>query len=210
MPAEVAEERLAALEESVTQGRLQKSALAADTARLEAEMAQLEKELQTTPPEGRIERGYAELKERLLLSRTELAGMKAQREALAGELDRLEPLAAELRTRTARDNRARTRHLIEADAQSNRIEELSLGLHAMELAAADAVPDDRERYAALAKAHITDLYLQIARDSVEAHGGIGFTWECDVQIWFKRAMFDRAFLGLPSLHRERNAKLSDW
>ncbi|MBW2316841.1 MAG: acyl-CoA/acyl-ACP dehydrogenase [Deltaproteobacteria bacterium] len=76
--------------------------------------------------------------------------------------------------------------------------------------AADHLPDDRERYAALAKAHITDLYLQVARDSVEAHGGIGFTWECDVQIWFKRAMFDRAFLGLPSLHRERNAQLSGW
>ena len=34
--------------------------------------------------------------------------------------------------------------------------------------------------------------MQVARDAVEAHGGIGFTWECDVQIWFKRALFDRA------------------
>ena len=52
--------------------------------------------------------------------------------------------------------------------------------------------------------------MQIARDSVEAHGGIGFTWECDVQLWFKRAMFDRAFLGTPSIHRERAAKLAGW
>jgi alkylation response protein AidB-like acyl-CoA dehydrogenase len=52
--------------------------------------------------------------------------------------------------------------------------------------------------------------LQLPRDSVEAHGGIGFTWECDVQIWFKRAMFDRAFLGIPSVHRERAAKLAGW
>ena len=37
--------------------------------------------------------------------------------------------------------------------------------------------------------------MQVARDVVEAHGGIGFTWECDVQIWFRRAIFDRAFLG---------------
>ncbi|HKJ25579.1 MAG TPA: acyl-CoA dehydrogenase family protein [Myxococcota bacterium] len=76
--------------------------------------------------------------------------------------------------------------------------------------AADHIAEDRERYAALAKAHLTEIYLQVARDSVEAHGGIGFTWECDVQIWFKRAMFDRAFLGQPSLHRERSAKLSGW
>ena len=37
--------------------------------------------------------------------------------------------------------------------------------------------------AAIAKAHITDRFMQVARDAVEAHGGIGFTWECDVQIW---------------------------
>jgi alkylation response protein AidB-like acyl-CoA dehydrogenase len=52
--------------------------------------------------------------------------------------------------------------------------------------------------------------MQVARDTVEAHGGIGFTWECDVQIWFKRAMFDRAFLGAPAVHRERAAQLAGW
>jgi len=76
--------------------------------------------------------------------------------------------------------------------------------------AADHIVEDRERYAALAKAHLTDLYMQVARDAVEAHGGIGFTWECDVQIWFKRAMFDRAFLGTPTFHRERAAKQAGW
>ena len=74
----------------------------------------------------------------------------------------------------------------------------------------DHVPEDAERAAALAKAHVTERAMQVARDSVEAHGGIGFTWECDVQIWFKRAMFDRAFLGTPSVHRERCAKLAGW
>jgi len=74
----------------------------------------------------------------------------------------------------------------------------------------DRVPRDAERFAALAKAHITERGMQVARDVVEAHGGIGFTWECDVQIWFKRVMFDRAWLGTPSLHRERAAKLAGW
>ncbi len=76
--------------------------------------------------------------------------------------------------------------------------------------ALDHVPADAERYAALAKAHITDRAMQLARDAVEAHGGIGFTWECDVQIWFKRVLFDRAWMGLPEVHRERAAELAGW
>ena len=76
--------------------------------------------------------------------------------------------------------------------------------------ALDHVPADAARYAALAKAHITERAMQVARDAVEAHGGIGFTWECDVQIWFKRALFDRAFLGTPEVHRERSVALAGW
>ena len=74
----------------------------------------------------------------------------------------------------------------------------------------DRIPSESERSAALAKAHLTQVYLQVSRDAVEAHGGIGFTWESDVQIYFKRAMFDRAFLGTPSVHRERAAALAGW
>ncbi len=74
----------------------------------------------------------------------------------------------------------------------------------------DEILQDAERAAALAKAHITDRALEVARGAVELHGGIGFTWECDVQIWFKRVMFDRAFLGTPEQHRERSARLAGW
>ena len=88
--------------------------------------------------------------------------------------------------------------------------EPSRGLYWYAAHAFDHVPEESERYAALAKAHLTDVYMQVARDAVEAHGGIGFTWECDVQIWFKRAMFDRALLGQPALHRERAARLAGW
>jgi len=74
----------------------------------------------------------------------------------------------------------------------------------------DRTEDHCERTAALAKAHATSVFTQAARDAVEIHGGLGFTWECDVQIFFKRAMFDRAFLGGPTIHRERAVALSDW
>jgi alkylation response protein AidB-like acyl-CoA dehydrogenase len=74
----------------------------------------------------------------------------------------------------------------------------------------DAEPERAERAAALAKAHVTDRAMQAARDAVECHGGIGFTWECDVQLWFKRILFDRQWLGAPQEHRERIAQMSGW
>ena len=84
------------------------------------------------------------------------------------------------------------------------------GLYWYAAHAFDHIQAESERAAALAKAHITDRVMQVARDAVEAHGGIGFTWECDVQLWFKRAMFDRAYLGTPAVHRERAAQLAGW
>jgi alkylation response protein AidB-like acyl-CoA dehydrogenase len=77
--------------------------------------------------------------------------------------------------------------------------------HALDRSHADA-----SRQASLAKAHITDRAMDTARQSVELHGGYGFTWECEVQMWFKRIMFDRAFLGTPEQHRERSARLGGW
>ena len=76
--------------------------------------------------------------------------------------------------------------------------------------ALDRALPDAERHAAIAKAHITARTTDVARDAVEVHGGLGFTWECDVQMWFKRAMYDRAFLGTPELHHERMATLAGW
>jgi alkylation response protein AidB-like acyl-CoA dehydrogenase len=76
--------------------------------------------------------------------------------------------------------------------------------------ALDHVPDEAVRMAAVAKSHLCDRYSQIARDATEAHGGIGYTWEGDTQIWFKRAMFDRAVLGTPRQHRDRAADLAGW
>jgi alkylation response protein AidB-like acyl-CoA dehydrogenase len=83
-------------------------------------------------------------------------------------------------------------------------------LHWYAAHAFDHAPEDASRAAALAKAHLTERFLAVARDAVEAHGGIGYTWECDVQIWFKRAIFDRTFLGAPAVHRERAAALAGW
>lgn len=74
----------------------------------------------------------------------------------------------------------------------------------------DALPDNRARAAATAKAHITEVAVKTARAAVEAHGGIGYTWEYPLHVFLKRAMFARVAMGAPPLHRERMALLAGW
>jgi alkylation response protein AidB-like acyl-CoA dehydrogenase len=76
--------------------------------------------------------------------------------------------------------------------------------------ALDSLPEDGPRAAAVSKSHITDRAMNVARQSVELHGGYGFTWECEVQMWFKRIMLDRSLLGSPDQHRERTAVLGGY
>jgi alkylation response protein AidB-like acyl-CoA dehydrogenase len=74
----------------------------------------------------------------------------------------------------------------------------------------DHIQDRAERHAALAKALLADLYDRAIRTAIELHGGIGFTWEFDLHLWFRRAMFDRAYLGESRYHRARAAELAGW
>ena len=74
----------------------------------------------------------------------------------------------------------------------------------------DRIQNESERHAALAKAHLTDLFDRATREATELHGGIGFTWEYDLHLWFRRAIFDRSFLGEAAFHRERAAVLAGW
>ena len=74
----------------------------------------------------------------------------------------------------------------------------------------DRIRDRAERHAAIAKAHLADLYDRTVRMTTELHGGIGFTWEYDLHLWFRRALFDRAFLGEARYHRQRAAELAGW
>lgn len=74
----------------------------------------------------------------------------------------------------------------------------------------DAELPDASRAAAIAKAHIADRFVSVARAAIAAHGGIGYTWEYGLVIWFRRSMFDRAYLGSPTVHRARAADLAGW
>ena len=74
----------------------------------------------------------------------------------------------------------------------------------------DRIQDQSTRHAAIVKAHMSNLYDRVTRDTTELHGGIGFTWEFDLHLWFRRAIFDRAFLGESAYQRERAAQLAGW
>lgn len=71
--------------------------------------------------------------------------------------------------------------------------------------AADQSPD-LSRAASMAKAWCSDAFFACASDSLQIHGGVGFTWEYDVHLYFKRAKSTEAFLGDPAYHRERVAQ----
>lgn len=55
----------------------------------------------------------------------------------------------------------------------------------------------------MVKAMAADTYMLAAKEAIQMRGGIGFTWEEDTHLWFKRAKSSEVFLGLPSVHRER-------
>jgi alkylation response protein AidB-like acyl-CoA dehydrogenase len=46
------------------------------------------------------------------------------------------------------------------------------------------------------------MYLHIAAECIQIHGGIGFTWDNDTHLWFKRAKSSEVLLGQPYYHRE--------
>ncbi len=76
------------------------------------------------------------------------------------------------------------------------------------LAVLDEEPDDKKRSAAAsrAKARCTDAALLITRQAIQMHGAIGFTEDCDVGLYVKRAMTLAAWLGNGNAHRRRYAK----
>ena len=58
-------------------------------------------------------------------------------------------------------------------------------------------------FASLAKAAASEAYVQTALHTIQIHGGIGFTWDNDTHLWFKRAKSSEVFLGDPAFHREQ-------
>jgi alkylation response protein AidB-like acyl-CoA dehydrogenase len=73
--------------------------------------------------------------------------------------------------------------------------------------AADEAPDELPGAAALAQAYVGRACFEVARDHLLLYGGIGFTWEHDAHLFYKRAKADEVLLGPPRVHRARLAQL---
>jgi alkylation response protein AidB-like acyl-CoA dehydrogenase len=68
-----------------------------------------------------------------------------------------------------------------------------------------AEDDDLGVAAALAKVRCSDAFFSVAADTIQVHGGIGFTWEHDAHLYFKRAKTDQLLFGSPAEWREKLA-----
>jgi alkylation response protein AidB-like acyl-CoA dehydrogenase len=58
-----------------------------------------------------------------------------------------------------------------------------------------------------AKAYCSDAYRNVANRGIQVHGGIGFTWEHDLQLYYKRSKSSETLFGDATFHRERIARL---
>ena len=89
--------------------------------------------------------------------------------------------------------------------QADMLLDVELAKSAAYYAAEAAAEDDPETpaLASLAKAAASEAYLQTAIHTIQIHGGIGFTWDNDTHLWFKRAKSSEVFLGDPAWRRER-------
>ena len=63
--------------------------------------------------------------------------------------------------------------------------------------------------ASMAKAWCGETYKHATYDGVQIHGGIGFTWDHDMHLYFKRAKASEVVYGDGDYHRERVANLLD-
>lgn len=73
--------------------------------------------------------------------------------------------------------------------------------------ALDEGAEDASRAVSRAKAHATEMFSRLGIDVVQLHGGIGYTWEYDAQLFLKRAKWARPAFGDADHHYDRAATL---
>ena len=73
--------------------------------------------------------------------------------------------------------------------------------------ALDAEPASADRAVSIAKVYTSDASREVANRGVQVHGGIGFTWEHDLQLYYKRSKASEILFGDAGHHRARLADL---
>jgi alkylation response protein AidB-like acyl-CoA dehydrogenase len=73
--------------------------------------------------------------------------------------------------------------------------------------AVDHDAPEASRAASMAKAYCSEMYTQVTAAGIQVHGGVGFTWDHHMHLYFKRAKSSEVLLGDSTWHRERTAAL---
>lgn len=97
-----------------------------------------------------------------------------------------------------------------ADVWTSLAQARAVARYAAACAAAEEGPyvDDLPIAAALAQAVCGSVAVRSAEESVQLHGGLGFTWEHPAHLYLKRARADALAFGTPAWHRHRLADLT--
>jgi alkylation response protein AidB-like acyl-CoA dehydrogenase len=134
--------------------------------------------------------------------------------AIAAELTGIAQRTLEMATEYARERQQFGRAIGAYQAVSHRIAamllatEESRSLTYYAAWTADAEPESLPMAAAMAGARASDAGWEVPSSALQVLGGIGFTWEHDLQFWLKRGRVAGRMLGTPRGHRERVAELS--
>jgi alkylation response protein AidB-like acyl-CoA dehydrogenase len=129
--------------------------------------------------------------------------------ALAAETIGVADVALELTVSYLKERRQFGRAIGSFQALKHRCADLVMAVElarcAVEYAArvADAGGDDLTAAAAIALSEAAIAAQRVTGECIQMHGGIGFTWEHDAHLFFKRARSNAALLGRVAEHRER-------
>lgn len=128
---------------------------------------------------------------------------------LVGSMEAAQALAVEYaKTRVQFDRPIATFQVIKHKTVDmlHRIELSRVGTHYAAWAS-DAEDPVRAEAAAMAKAYVPESANYVAGECIQIHGGVGFTWDCDAHLHYRRAKQNDLLLGYHGIHRQRVADL---
>lgn len=81
----------------------------------------------------------------------------------------------------------------------------SAAYHAAFRAAEKVAEEELQAAASMAKSYCSEAYFDVTAETIQVHGGMGFTWEHPAHLYFKRARSTSTLFGSPVEHREKLA-----
>jgi alkylation response protein AidB-like acyl-CoA dehydrogenase len=173
--------------------------------------------LDLTRPMSRVEFHTVDLSAEQVLGTAEAAGpaldtvLQLARIALAAECVGGAEYVLEMTTDYARQRVQFGRPIGSFQAVKHRLADMMVAVEAAKSAAwyaacvAAESPAELPEAAAIAKSNCSDAFFNCAANGIQLHGGIGYTWDHDAHLYFKRARAAATLLGSPAWQREQLA-----